>query len=154
MELPLSLIELFVFVGTPVFLGIVQSQILGNWDWFKALESGQKTVILTGVSILLAIVSYVGLNVIPPDLLARFDPFWKALAPLLNWVFNQSAGLLYHSTVSVRRERASGAKELGFDDANLSPEQKAKLFAQGLELQKKIASGDIKFRYAQQQLNA
>lgn len=77
-QIPLTIVELFKFIGTPVFIGVLVSFLLERVPWFQNLSSDVKALVALLLSVLLPILSYVLLNYVPASFVEALQPWYAA----------------------------------------------------------------------------
>lgn len=96
MEIPTTLAALFIFLGTPLFMGAV-SDFLATQPWFQTLDSYIKNYILIALAVGLALASRALQLFIPGTTLETLDPWYNVVATALTYVFGQ----LWHKKMHV-----------------------------------------------------
>jgi len=77
-QIPLTVLELFKFLGTPVFIGFLVSFLLERVPWFQQLNSDVKAIVALVIAIVLPIVSYALLNYVPQSFVEAVQPWYAA----------------------------------------------------------------------------
>lgn len=77
-QIPLTVLELFKFLGTPVFIGFLVSFLLERVPWFQQLNSDAKALVALLLAIVLPIVSYALLNYVPASFVEAVQPWYAA----------------------------------------------------------------------------
>jgi len=77
-QIPLTIVELFKFIGTPVFIGFLVSFLLERVPAFQLLSSDVKALVSLVLAVLLPIFSYALLNYVPEPLINALQPWYAA----------------------------------------------------------------------------
>lgn len=77
-QFPLTLVDLFKFLSTPVFIGFLVSFLLERVPWFQNLTSDAKAFVSLIVAVLLPIISYALLNYVPASFVEALQPWYAA----------------------------------------------------------------------------
>lgn len=77
-QFPLTLVDLFKFIGTPLFIGFVVSFLLERIPWFQLLATDSKAIVALAISVLLPLFSYFLLNYVPVALIDALQPWYAA----------------------------------------------------------------------------
>ena len=77
-QFPINLVDLFKFIGTPLFIGFVVSFLLERVTGFQMLPTDTKAVVALVISIALPLFSYFLLNYVPQGLIDALQPWYAA----------------------------------------------------------------------------
>lgn len=89
-QIPMSIIDLFKFIGTPVAIGFVVSFLLERVPWFQQLSSDVKAILALIISVLLPIISYALLNYVPQSLIEALQPWYSvAVTGVIGFIGSQ-----------------------------------------------------------------
>lgn len=117
-QIPMSIIDLFKFIGTPVAIGFVVSFLLERVPWFQQLSSDVKAILALIISVLLPIISYALLNYTPQSLIDALQPWYAvAVTGVIGFIGSQVWHRLFNSP-SVIIE-AADLEDYEFENAQL-----------------------------------
>jgi putative flippase GtrA len=77
-QIPLTIIDLFKFIGTPVFVGFIVSFLLERVAWFQQLGKDAKAIVALGFAVGFALLSYALTNYVPQALIDALQPWYAA----------------------------------------------------------------------------
>lgn len=77
-QFPSNLVDLFKFIGTPLFIGFVVSFLLERVADFQRLNTDTKAIVALVISIVLPLFSYFLLNYVPQPLIDALQPWYAA----------------------------------------------------------------------------
>jgi lipid-A-disaccharide synthase-like uncharacterized protein len=81
-QLPITLIDLFKFIGSPVFIGALISFLLEGVAPFHALPTTTKRFVVLGTVIGLSVLSYALTTFVPASVVQALDPLYAAIAQI------------------------------------------------------------------------
>ena len=115
-QIPLTIVELFKFLGTPVFIGFLVSFLLERVPAFQLLSSDMKAIVSLVLAVLLPIVSYALLNYVPMSLIEALQPWYAAaITGVIGFIGSQVWHKLFKPENYIM---------LGGEDIEQPPEQK------------------------------
>jgi len=79
MELPVTFKDFLVFLGSPVFLGIVISILLVKWAWFNSLGDKSKFWIVGAICLVLPIASRALTLYLPESAVIFIEDWWPTI---------------------------------------------------------------------------
>lgn len=89
-QIPLTIVDLFKFFGTPLFIGFVVSFLLERVVWFQQLGSDVKAIFALIIAVLLPILSYALLNYVPQSLIDALQPWYSvAVTGVIGFIGSQ-----------------------------------------------------------------
>ena len=77
-QFPLTLVDLFKFIGTPLFIGFIVSFLLERVQWFQAQDANTKAIFAFTIAVVLPLISYALLNYVPQPLIDQLQPWYAA----------------------------------------------------------------------------
>jgi len=77
-QFPLTLVDLFKFIGTPLFIGFIVSFLLERVPWFQAQDANTKAIFAFTIAVVLPLISYALLNYVPQTLIDTLQPWYAA----------------------------------------------------------------------------
>lgn len=81
-QLPITLIDLFKFIGSPIFIGALISYLLEGTAPFHALRTTTKRLVVLGTVIGLSVLSYALTTFVPASVVQALDPLYAAIAQI------------------------------------------------------------------------
>jgi hypothetical protein len=76
---PSDLGQFLAWIGSNAAIGMVISWIMANWAWFQGRASGEKTIILYVVAVVMGVVSRLALTYIPAGIIGDLQPYYTIL---------------------------------------------------------------------------
>lgn len=89
-QIPLTIVDLFKFFGTPLCIGFVVSFLLERVVWFQQLGSDVKAILALIIAVVLPILSYALLNYVPQSLIDALQPWYSvAVTGVIGFIGSQ-----------------------------------------------------------------
>lgn len=82
-QIPMTVIDLFKLIGSPVFVGFVLSNVLENIPLFQQLASSYKFVIFLIVCAIAAAASYALVTYTPSEFIKAIEPWYGQIVGLI-----------------------------------------------------------------------
>lgn len=76
---PQQLGEFLTWIGSNAAIGAVISWIMANWGWFQERTSGQKTLILYAVAVVMGVASKLAVTYVPAGIVDQLQPYYAVL---------------------------------------------------------------------------
>ncbi len=117
-QIPLTIVDLFKFFGTPLCIGFVVSFLLERVVWFQQLNSDVKAIFALIIAVVLPILSYALLNYVPQSLIEALQPWYSvAVTGVIGFIGSQVWHRIFNSP-SVTIE-ASDLEDYEFENDQL-----------------------------------
>ena len=112
-QIALTIVDLFKFFGTPVFVGIIVSFLLERVPAFQALETNTKAFTALFLAVLCALGSRFLLATIPASVIAALDPLY---ADAVNMIIAFIASQVWHRLIQKETAVALPRSQLTVSD--------------------------------------
>lgn len=100
--IPVTLIELFKFIGTPVFVGFIVSFLLENVQAFQDLTRYAKAAAALVVVVLLSLLSYWLVNYVPTAFIQALEPWYAAaVTGVIGFIASQVWHKVFNQTPTI-----------------------------------------------------
>ena len=103
-QLPTDIHQLFIYLGTPAFIGFVLSWLAANWQWFNSnkLSSQGRTLVMFLLALGLGIVSKLLVQYVPEGAYSVLQPYYDVFLSTVMIIFGSQ---LWYSHVVSRKAR-------------------------------------------------